>query len=133
MPIHKCPSEECRVNKAGGRLTLQTRGSKFIKFQEIRIQEHVSVLGIQGMSNMKLTNVVLQSDQVPVGHIPRSLTIYCRGETTRLAAPGDHIAVTGIFLPLLKTGFRQMVQGLISEHFLEAHVSVIHLCDNYLY
>jgi DNA replicative helicase MCM subunit Mcm2 (Cdc46/Mcm family) len=30
------------VNKAGGRLYLQTRGSKFIKFQELRIQEHVS-------------------------------------------------------------------------------------------
>ncbi|KAF4519317.1 hypothetical protein B566_EDAN005257, partial [Ephemera danica] len=101
MPLSKCPSEECRVNKAGGRLTLQTRGSKFVKFQEIRIQEH--------------------SDQVPVGHIPRSLTIYCRGETTRLAVPGEHVAVTGIFLPLLKTGFRQMVQGLLSEHYLEAH------------
>jgi DNA replication licensing factor MCM7 len=41
-PISECPSEDCRVNKAGGRLYLQTRGSKFIKFQEIKIQEHVS-------------------------------------------------------------------------------------------
>lgn len=42
MPISDCPSDDCRVNKAGGRLYLQTRGSKFVKFQEIRIQEHVS-------------------------------------------------------------------------------------------
>jgi DNA replication licensing factor MCM7 len=56
MPVLMCPSEDCRVNKAGGRLYLQTRGSKFIKFQEIKIQEH--------------------SDQVPVGHIPRTLTIF---------------------------------------------------------
>lgn len=42
MPVIMCPSEDCRVNKSGGRLYLQTRGSKFIKFQEIRIQEHVS-------------------------------------------------------------------------------------------
>lgn len=42
MPMVMCPSEDCRVNKAGGRLYLQTRGSKFIKFQELRIQEHVS-------------------------------------------------------------------------------------------
>lgn len=42
MPIADCPSDDCRVNKAGGRLYLQTRGSKFVKFQEIRIQEHVS-------------------------------------------------------------------------------------------
>lgn len=43
MPINMCPSEDCRVNKSGGRLYLQTRGSKFIKFQEIRIQELVPV------------------------------------------------------------------------------------------
>lgn len=41
-PIVDCPSDDCRVNKAGGRLYLQTRGSKFVKFQEIKIQEHVS-------------------------------------------------------------------------------------------
>lgn len=42
MPVADCPSEDCRVNKAGGRLHLQTRGSKFVKFQEVKIQEHVS-------------------------------------------------------------------------------------------
>lgn len=42
LPVADCPSEDCRVNKAGGRLFLQTRGSKFVKFQEIKIQEHVS-------------------------------------------------------------------------------------------
>jgi DNA replication licensing factor MCM7 len=42
LPVSDCPSEDCRVNKAGGRLYLQTRGSKFVKFQEIKIQEHVS-------------------------------------------------------------------------------------------
>lgn len=41
MPVLMCPSEDCRVNKSGGRLYLQTRGSKFVKFQEIKIQEHV--------------------------------------------------------------------------------------------
>jgi len=42
MPLHLCPSDDCRVNKSGGRLFLLTRGSKFIKFQELKIQEHVS-------------------------------------------------------------------------------------------
>ena len=40
MPLLMCPGEDCRVNKSGGRLQLQTRGSKFIKFQELRVQEH---------------------------------------------------------------------------------------------
>uniref|UniRef100_A0A8D8IEI9 DNA replication licensing factor MCM7 n=3 Tax=Culex pipiens TaxID=7175 RepID=A0A8D8IEI9_CULPI len=101
MPTIDCPSEDCRVNKSGGRLYLQTRGSKFMKFQEIKIQEH--------------------SDQVPVGHIPRSLTVMCRGETTRMAQPGDHVVISGIFLPIQRSGFKAMVSGLLSETFLEAH------------
>ncbi|XP_063223755.1 DNA replication licensing factor Mcm7 [Bacillus rossius redtenbacheri] len=104
-PLFLCPSDDCRVNKAGGRLYLQTRGSKFVKFQEVKIQEH--------------------SDQVPVGNIPRSLTVFCRGEVTRLAVPGDHVSITGIFLPLLRAGFRQMTQGLLSETFLDAHRLVL--------
>ncbi len=51
-----------------------------------------------------------QSDQVPVGNIPRSMSIYARGENTRVTQPGDHVAVSGIFLPLLRSGFRQAVQ-----------------------
>lgn len=47
----------------------------------------------------------------------------CRGEATRQAVPGDHISVTGIFLPLVRSGFRQIQQGLLSDTFLEAHVS----------
>ncbi|CAL8262560.1 unnamed protein product [Lota lota] len=101
MPLIMCPSQECVTNKSGGRLYLQTRGSKFVKFQELRIQEH--------------------SDQVPVGNIPRSMAVYARGENTRLTQPGDHVAITGVFLPLLRTGFKQAVQGLLSETYLEAH------------
>ncbi|XP_072033862.1 DNA replication licensing factor mcm7-like [Amphiura filiformis] len=101
MPLLMCPGQECTTNKSGGRLYLQTRGSKFVKFQEIKIQEH--------------------SDQVPVGNIPRSMTVLSRGETTRQTQPGDHVSITGIFLPMLRTGFRQMAQGLLSETFMEAH------------
>lgn len=41
MPLLMCPTDDCKVNKSGGRLYLQSRGSKFIKFQELKIQEHV--------------------------------------------------------------------------------------------
>lgn len=43
MPLIMCPSQECQTNRSGGRLYLQTRGSKFVKFQEMKIQEHVSL------------------------------------------------------------------------------------------
>ncbi|KAH3805105.1 DNA replication licensing factor mcm7-like [Dreissena polymorpha] len=100
MPLLMCPSTDCTTNRSGGRLYLQSRGSKFVKFQEIKIQEH--------------------SDQVPVGNIPRSMTVYCRGETTRTAQPGDHVSIAGIFLPTMKQGF-QAQSGLLSETFLDAH------------
>lgn len=100
-PLLLCPSNECHTNRAGGRLCLQSRGSKFLKFQEMKLQEH--------------------TDQVPVGHLPRSISVAVQGENTRLAQPGDHVAVTGVFLPLLRTGFRQLTQGLLSETYLEAH------------
>ena len=58
MPIQKCPSQRCTDNKTSGKITMQTRGSRFVKYQELRLQE--------------------LPDQVPVGHIPRSLTIHCR-------------------------------------------------------
>lgn len=100
-PPAACAADACRLNKTAGQLLLQTRGSRFQKFQELKIQEH--------------------SDQVPVGHIPRQLSVYCRGETTRRAQPGDHVAVGGVFLPLLSVGFRQLTQGLLSDTYLEAH------------
>ncbi|OWK49923.1 DNA replication licensing factor mcm7 [Lonchura striata] len=89
-PLLLCPSQECQTNRSGGRLYLQSRGSKFTKFQELRIQEH--------------------SDQVPVGHLPRSLSLHLSGANTRQAQPGDHVRVTGAFLPLLRPGFRQVTQ-----------------------
>ena len=38
-----CQSEDCRTNRSGGKLFLQTRASKFVKFQELKVQEHVSL------------------------------------------------------------------------------------------
>ena len=106
IPLESCTSNECKTNKSNGRLYLQTRGSRFVKFQELKIQEH--------------------SDQVPVGNIPRSLTIIAKGEQTRKALPGDHVVITGVFLPQANKGFKGMVGGgggpLLPERtFLEAH------------
>ena len=39
---------------------------------------------------------LIQNDQVPVGNIPRSMTVVARGEVTRLASPGDHVMITGV-------------------------------------
>jgi len=63
-PKRMCPSPYC-VQQPGTEETLypQTRGSKFSKFQEIKLQE--------------LPN------QVPIGHIPRCMNVHIKGDLTR--------------------------------------------------
>lgn len=109
LPQRLCPSEECRrQSKNGDTLHLQTRGSKFVKFQELKLQELPS--------------------QVPMGHIPRSMSVHCRGELTRLCSPGDVVTIDGVFLPqrVAESGFRAMKAGLVATTFLEAQNIVLH-------
>jgi DNA replication licensing factor MCM7 len=100
MPLIRCPSEVCRANKMNGHLHQQTRGCKFIKFQEVKLQE--------------------MTDEVPVGNIPRSLRVSVRGELTRKCSPGDSVTITGIFLPNPATGMRALRQGPVATTYLEA-------------
>jgi len=99
-PILICPSDECQQNNSKGQLFPSTRASKFLPFQEVKIQE--------------------MADQVPVGHIPRMLTINCTGALTRQINPGDVVDVAGIFLPTPYTGFRAIRAGLLTDTYLEA-------------
>lgn len=61
-----------------------------------------------------------QADQVPVGHIPRSMTIHLYGPLTRTISPGDVVDISGVFLPTPYTGLRAMRAGLLQDTFLEA-------------
>ena len=38
-PFASCPSKYCVENNLSGKLFMQTRGSKFIKYQELKLQE----------------------------------------------------------------------------------------------
>lgn len=100
MPYDQCPSQRCKDNKSKGRLIMLNRGSVFVKYQELRLQE--------------------LPDQVPIGNIPRSITVQCWGEQTRQCVPGDVITVSGIFLNVRMQGFRAMKSGLQTETYLKA-------------
>lgn len=100
LPLQECPSEECKKNNSKGQLFLSTRASKFIPFQEVKIQE--------------------MADQVPVGHIPRTLSVHFQGSLTRQVNPGDVVDIAGIFLPIPYTGFMAIKAGLLTDTFLEA-------------
>ncbi|CCD24204.1 DNA replication licensing factor MCM7 NDAI_0C05450 [Naumovozyma dairenensis CBS 421] len=99
-PLTECTSKECSQNQTKGQLFMSTRASKFSAFQECKIQE--------------------LSQQVPVGHIPRSLTIHVNGGLVRSMTPGDIVDVSGIFLPAPYTGFKALKAGLLTETYLEA-------------
>ena len=103
MPTTTCPSQRCIDNKTPGRVNMQTRGSKFIKYQELKLQE--------------------LPDQVPVGHIPRSITVHCKGEVTRCCGPGDIVTISGIFMAQRNsaTPFAAFKNTLQSVTFIEAH------------
>jgi DNA replication licensing factor MCM7 len=108
MPQRLCPATCAQQGRQNPSLHLQTRGSKFVKFQELKVQELPS--------------------QVPMGHVPRSLSVYCRGELTRQAHPGDVITVDGVFLPqrVADSGYRAMKAGLMATLFLEAQHMQVH-------
>ncbi|SMR57702.1 unnamed protein product [Zymoseptoria tritici ST99CH_3D1] len=99
-PLVECTSSDCKDNNAKGQLFLSTRASKFLPFQEVKIQE--------------------MADQVPVGHIPRQLTIHCHGELVRQVNPGDVVDIAGIFMPTPYTGFQAIRAGLLTDTYLEA-------------
>ncbi|EKM55274.1 uncharacterized protein PHACADRAFT_143392 [Phanerochaete carnosa HHB-10118-sp] len=101
-PIIDCQNEnECRKNGIHGSLHMQTRACRFSPFQEVKIQE--------------------MADQVPVGHIPRSMTVHVNGALTRQMNPGDIVHLGGIFLPIPYTGYQAVRAGLLTDTYLEVH------------
>lgn len=96
-PLVDCVSPKCLQNNNRGRVLPHFSASKFVPFQELRIQE--------------------TSDQCPVGSIPRLFTVHCRGSLVRQCSPGDIIGLQGIFLPLVSDKkFRDiLVQDTVVE------------------
>ena len=68
----------------------------------------------------------LQSHQVPIGSIPRVLTVNVYGENTRKCQPGDVVRIGGVYLPIIQKGWKGG-SALSQETFLEAWVSLISL------
>lgn len=100
-PISECPSELCKKNQTKGRLYMQTRASKLIRFQEIRLQE--------------------QMDQVPMCCIPRTMKVHLLEGNVKKVNPGDSVYISGAFLPMPYTGFQALRAGLTTDTYLKAH------------
>jgi len=44
LPLSDCPTAACLIDRVKGTLVMQTRASKFVPFQEMKIQEMVSLV-----------------------------------------------------------------------------------------
>jgi DNA replication licensing factor MCM7 len=99
-PLGTCQSRQCVQNNNKGQLYAQTRGSKFVKFQDMKLQEVPS--------------------EVPVGNIPRSIRVLVSGDLTRKCKPGDIVEIAGVFLVHRHSGFRAIRAGLTTTTYIEA-------------
>lgn len=93
--------------KKDNELQMQIRGSKFVKYQEARIQE--------------------SPDEVPQGCTPRSLTIHLRGGLTRIIKAGDSVTISGIFLPEPSSSQKAMLRATLLTNI---YVHVTHVKQN---
>lgn len=100
MPLVDCTSEQCKNNRTHGKISMNNRNSKFVSYQEIKIQE--------------------PTHEVPVGHCPRSITILAFNQCTRKCSPGDLVSITGVFLPSMITNTRIHRSRLIHDTYIEA-------------
>ena len=99
-PTLECPSNICMTNNTKGRVIPNFAVSKFVPYQEIKIQE--------------------TSDQTPIGSIPRSFTVQVRGSLVRQCSPGDIIALCGIFLPRVNDSQFNQGDQLVHDTYIEA-------------
>jgi len=100
-PPKECPSQRCKDNKQAGKLNSNVRTCKFVKYQEMRVQE--------------------MSEHVPVGGVPRSINVVCYGDLTRFVLPGDAITLAGVYTPFQLPWFQARNKGTMQEMFIEAH------------
>ena len=100
-PLAEAPPEVRALHGGRSDLHLQTRGSKFVRYQECKVQE--------------------LPEEVPQGSTPRTLRVHLRGELTRSVKPGDAVRVAGIFLPEPYAGPRGALRAsLLTQTYVEA-------------
>ena len=99
-PPSECNSEKCKTNRIKGNLVQNFAMSKFVPFQEIKIQE--------------------TSEETPVGSVPRTFTLYARNNNVRQCIPGDIVNVTGTFLTKSNNRRFNSKDTLLQETYIEA-------------
>lgn len=99
-PLVNCTSRKCKESKSNGKLTFHSGASKFVSYQELKIQE--------------------TSDQLIEGSIPRTFQIQLYSDLVKQASPGDVVEIQGILLPNRREQLRNK-SDIIFDAYIEAH------------
>merc|ERR1719158_2161098 len=102
-PMKQCRTAACVTNKTS-KLEEKFRGSKFVSFQEIKMQE--------------------PHNEVPTGSVPCLITLHFSGDLCRSVLPGDSITVTGVYNMMKVSG--PMARFNDSILYIDAHRIVKH-------
>jgi len=100
-PAQQCISEKCKARGTDGKLVAQVRTSKFVRYQEMKVQE--------------------LSAHVPVGGIPKCLNVVMQSDLTRNVLPGDAIRLAGVYTPVNQPFYRVQQKGTVQDMYIEAH------------
>eukprot|EP00923_Selenidium_pygospionis_P034272 GHVN01059814.1.p1 GENE.GHVN01059814.1~~GHVN01059814.1.p1 ORF type:complete len:630 (-),score=95.23 GHVN01059814.1:1008-2897(-) len=106
MPHSQCSSATCQRKRTKGDLRMNIRGSKFVKYQEVKCQE--------------------PTYQVPQGSVPRSVNIIVEGPNTRQLKPGMSVTLGGVLQPNEKVGYNAYRQGSVCDTFFSVHSIDVH-------
>ena len=50
------------------------------------------------------------------------MTVHLTGELTRSCSAGDVITLSGVFLPTISSGFKQLKAGLVTDTYIKARL-----------
>jgi len=100
-PAQQCISEKCKARGTDGKLVAQVRTSKFVRYQEMKVQE--------------------LSAHVPVGGIPKCLNVVMQSDLTRNVLPGDAIRLAGVYTDVNQPFYRVQQLGTVQDMYIEAH------------
>ena len=106
MPVVECPTQSCRTNRVAGKIQLNHRTSKLAAHQEVRVQE--------------------PARDVPMGSVPRSMTVVLKGPMCYSLQPGETVTVAGVYLPVKHTGFSKIRRGNQLDMQMHAHGVIKH-------
>eukprot|EP00906_Rhabdomonas_costata_P029620 RCo041802 len=101
-PEVTCSSESCKATKNFGRLFFQPRGSKFVEYQELRVQE--------------------LPEHVPKGAVPRSLKVVAEQTAVNQCSAGNVVTITGTLLPEPQHGFKALKASTVTGVYFSAAV-----------